>query len=596
MRISRFTRVLAVAVSATLVATTSYAQAPPALAQAQVQAAEKFALVVLPDTQYASEYWPEVFRAQMQWVDNQQTAKNIKYVLHVGDVIDNSDQLAQWNNSKSAMGLPTDDVPYIIGPGNHDLDPGTASTTRGTVRYNTHYPRSTFTALPSFRETYPETKNDNAYHTFTAGGGDWLVLAMKYAPSDAEIAWANQVVSGHPGHNAILVTHAYQNGTAKDTNGNRLWNNLVSKHANFRFTFSGHYRNAGVITQRGVNGNTVHQIQADYQDSTSRDPNSYLRLLTYNPATDSLDVKTYSPFLNRYMTDAKNEFVLGGINPIRSRRAEHVTGRQLDFNNDRRADIFTTNTRWVYSDDGRSSWINLADSTAPLDTLRFGDFNGDGRTDVFTVSGTEWRYSDAGQSSWIHLLNSTVPFANLRFGDFNGDGRTDVFTVSGTQWNYSSAGQTSWINLVNSTVPFANLRFGDFNGDGRTDVFTVSGTQWMYSSAGQSSWTNLANSTVPFANLRFGDFNGDGRTDIFTVTGTQWAYSSAGQSSWINLVSSTVPFANLRFGDFNGDGRTDVFTVSGTQWMYSSAGQTSWTNLVNSTVPFANLRLGNPTG
>lgn len=310
MRITKLTRTLSVAL-AIFVVTGSSGQV--AQAQPQTLAAENFSFVVLPDTQYASEYWPEVFRAQMQWVDDQETANNIRYVLHVGDVIDNSDQVAQWNNSKSAMGLPSDDVPYIIGPGNHDLD---STSTRATTRYNTHYPRSRFTVLPTFGGTYPATANDNAYHTFTAGGVDWLVLALKYAPSDAEIAWANQVVTAHPNHNAILVTHAYQNGTTKDTNGNRLWTNLVSKHANFRFTFSGHYVNAGVITQQGVNGNTVYQIQADYQNSTSRDPNSYLRWLTYNATTDSLEVKTYSPFLNRYMTDAKNQFVLNNIRPV----------------------------------------------------------------------------------------------------------------------------------------------------------------------------------------------------------------------------------------------------------------------------------------
>jgi hypothetical protein len=308
MRITRFTRAFGLAL-AILVTTASHGQ----VAQAQAQAAENFTIVMLPDTQYASESWPEVFRAQMAWVDAQQSASNIRYVLHVGDVVDNSDQVAQWNNSKSAMGLPTDDVPYIIGPGNHDLD---STTTRAATRYNTHYPRANFARLPSFGGTYPATANDNTYHTFTAGGVDWLVLALKYAPSAAEITWANQVVAAHPNHSAILVTHAYQNGTTKDTNGNNLWTNLVSRHKNFRFTFSGHYVNAGVITQQGVNGNTVHQIQADYQNSTSRDPNSYLRVMTYNAANDSLDVKTYSPFLNRFMTDAKNQFVLNNIRPV----------------------------------------------------------------------------------------------------------------------------------------------------------------------------------------------------------------------------------------------------------------------------------------
>ena len=119
MRITKLTRALGVALALVVAST---ANGHVAQAQAQALAAENFTIVMLPDTQYASESWPEVFRAQMQWVDTQQSANNIRYVLHVGDVVDNSDQVAQWNNSKSAMGLPTDDVPYIIGPGNHDLD------------------------------------------------------------------------------------------------------------------------------------------------------------------------------------------------------------------------------------------------------------------------------------------------------------------------------------------------------------------------------------------------------------------------------------------------------------------------------------------
>jgi hypothetical protein len=308
MRITKFARALGFSLALLLGAATVSSSA-----QAEVQTAETFTLVMLPDTQFASEYWPEVYRAQMQWVDDQRNARNIKYVLHVGDVVDNSDQQVQWNNSKSAMGLPTDDVPYIIGPGNHDLD---SIFTRSANRYNNNYPRGTFTPLPSFGGTYPSNRNDNTYHTFTAGGVNWLVIALKYAPNSSEISWANQVVTAHPNHNAILVTHAYQNGATKDSNGTRLWSNLVSRHANFRFTFSGHYVNAGVITQQGRNGNTVHQVQADYQNSSQRDPNSFLRIMTYNPAARTLDVKTYSPFLNSYKTDAKNQFVLSNINPV----------------------------------------------------------------------------------------------------------------------------------------------------------------------------------------------------------------------------------------------------------------------------------------
>ena len=41
--------------------------------------------------------------------------------------------------------------------------------------------------------------------------------------------------------------------------------------------------------------------------------------------------------------------------------------------------------RWRYSSAAASDWINLAFDSTPPDQLRFGDFNGDGITDVFTL-------------------------------------------------------------------------------------------------------------------------------------------------------------------------------------------------------------------
>ena len=70
------------------------------------------------------------------------------------------------------------------------------------------------------------------------------------------------------------------------------------------------------------------------------------------------------------------------------------------------------------------------------------------------------------------------PFSTLHFGDFDADGKTDVFATSfvspKTQWRYSSGGVGNYQNLVvgdrGSTSPLA---FGRFDGDAKTDVFAV---------------------------------------------------------------------------------------------------------------------------
>ncbi|MEV6302590.1 FG-GAP-like repeat-containing protein [Actinoplanes sp. NPDC051861] len=244
---------------------------------------------------------------------------------------------------------------------------------------------------------------------------------------------------------------------------------------------------------------------------------------------------------------------------------------------------------WQLSSGGTSSWAPIAPYTFDVSEVGFGDFDGDGRTDVFRATGYRWYYSPGGTGPFQPLAVSADERTDLRFGDFDGDGKTDVFKTDGTRWYYSSAGTSAWTPLALSGEPIANLRFGDFNGDGRTDVFMTAAGQWRYASGGASSWTNLATAGEAITALRFGDFNGDGRTDVFSTTGSQWRYSSGGAASWQSLALSGEAIGNLRFADFNGDGRTDVFTSSNSQWKYSSGGAGSWINLTTSGCPLAGL-------
>ncbi|MCB0609146.1 MAG: VCBS repeat-containing protein [Lewinella sp.] len=240
--------------------------------------------------------------------------------------------------------------------------------------------------------------------------------------------------------------------------------------------------------------------------------------------------------------------------------------------------------QWMYSPSGSSSYQNLAFDAEPMSNLRFGDFNGDGKTDVFKSTGGKWYYSPGGAGSWVVLQSNPNTVDKLAFGDFNGDHKTDVFYVLGGQWKYSSGGVAAWTNIAQAPgSSVENLAFGDFNGDGKTDVFTVTNGQWKYSSGGAGSWLNLAQDpSVSFSNLRFGDFNGDGKTDVFTVINGQWKYSSGGAGSWLNLAQDpSKSIGDLAFGDFNGDGKTDVFAVTNGQWKYSSGGTGGWQNLAH---------------
>ena len=253
-----------------------------------------------------------------------------------------------------------------------------------------------------------------------------------------------------------------------------------------------------------------------------------------------------------------------------------------DFNGDGITDVFRADgSQWWASDSGTGSWRPLARSSSRAGELAFGDFNGDGITDVFgigTDTGTQrlrWQVSDGGANNWRPLAFETKGVDELAFGDFNGDGITDVFgigTDTDTQrlrWQVSDGGANNWRPLAFETKGVDELAFGDFNGDGITDVFGTDGTNWQVSDGGVNNWRPLARSGIGVERLAFGDFNGDGITDVFYADGSQWWVSDGGVSDWELIANSQFGLQELAFGDFNGDGKTDVFRADGNKWFVS---------------------------
>lgn len=213
--------------------------------------------------------------------------------------------------------------------------------------------------------------------------------------------------------------------------------------------------------------------------------------------------------------------------------------------------------------------------------LAVGDFNGDGRADVFQPLGTHWVYSPSGQREWFFLRESTLRLRSLAFGDFDGDRKTDVFFQDGDRWLVSYAGTTVPTPLpAGSGIKLDRYRFGDFDGDRKTDVFRTNGSRFFISSAGAMEWQPLVASRLKIDELRFGDFDGDGRTDVFSFANSQWSVSYGGSTAWRRLnakLSSSL--ASLAFADFNGDRKTDVARSSGGKWQVSWGGATGWQTL-----------------
>jgi Trypsin-like peptidase domain/FG-GAP-like repeat len=246
------------------------------------------------------------------------------------------------------------------------------------------------------------------------------------------------------------------------------------------------------------------------------------------------------------------------------------------------------------------SWTPAAYGAAP-NGWYVGDFNGDGRSDLFRYSppfsGAEMFLSNgesfAQSGSWTSATYGGAP-NGWYVGDFNGDGRSDIFRYiqpsSGAEVFLSSGSAFiaagSWTIATYGGAP-DGWYVGDFNGDGKSDIFRYappSGAE-VFLSNGSSfvaagSWTSESYGAA-LGGWYVGDFNGDGMSDIFRyvpgVSGAEVFLSNGGafvrSGSWTGAHYGVAP-SGWYVGDFNGDGKSDIFRyvldVSGAEVFLSS--------------------------
>jgi hypothetical protein len=182
-----------------------------------------------------------------------------------------------------------------------------------------------------------------------------------------------------------------------------------------------------------------------------------------------------------------------------------------DFDGDGRTDVVTIqNGQFMVSWGGVSTWEVLNPNptggrlTLPASAISdmvVEHFAGNKIPDIFWADGKTWWLSYGGTSAFKEIQTSGFRVADLRFGDFNHDGKTDVFGVSEKDWEVSYApasGQglfSSWQALrpkLSDSV--ASLIVADFNGDGTADVATdcPNSACWQISCGGKADWTRVS--------------------------------------------------------------------------------------------------------
>lgn len=273
-----------------------------------------FTYVVLPDTQTytTSESAAVFFNSQTQWIVDNRSIRNIPFVSHLGDITENGGKdldESEWiiaNTAMSKLELDTpdssDDIPFGVIPGNHDV-------LNGLTLYEKYFGVARFSGRPYYGGYY-ESDNANNFSLFSASGLNFIVLNLNCGsstPSSAVLSWAGGLLRNNPNRRGIVTCH-YVVGSGNpgsfSSAGKAIYNALKVYH-NLFLMLGGHIGNEAQ-RQDIYNGFTVYSLLQDYQNIGK----GWLRLMEFIPSASQIHVRTYSPYLNQYQTDANSDFTL----------------------------------------------------------------------------------------------------------------------------------------------------------------------------------------------------------------------------------------------------------------------------------------------
>ena len=292
-------------------------------------AAEPFSVVVLPDTQNYAEKFADTYAAQTQWIRDNVEKENIKFVIHLGDVVQHhNDSEEQWQVADRAHKLLDDAVPYSMLPGNHDLEYKNKTYSRETKFYNKYFGTQRFADQPWYGGHWGEN-NDNNFCTFEADGMKFLVISLEYAPRDEVLAWATDIANSHPDHRVIAATHCYMRPAGRDKNtggslgnsGDGIWEKFVRRAPNVFLVKSGHVLGVGRQISTNDAGLPVHETLVDYQ-GLPNGGNGWLRIMRFVPNENKIEIRAYSPLLDETMDSDGHTFTLDyNMTPVELKKA-----------------------------------------------------------------------------------------------------------------------------------------------------------------------------------------------------------------------------------------------------------------------------------
>ncbi len=235
--------------------------------------------------------------------------------------------------------LAQDWLPFSIVRGNHD-DPG---------YFLKNLPLSLMQSKPWFVAASPSGLCQA--QMFTVQDASFLHIGFQVWPTDAELAWANELLKrpSLQGLPVIVSTHDYMGGRKKTSTGRRMWNAFVNDNPMVFMVLCGHISGEYSVVSYNAAGRPVYEMLSDYNQYRPFGGNGLMRLITIDPLKDTIEVKTFSPYFQHkngdepdtdyYETDNNSQFQY----PAASGFVVNITER-LAF--DTRVDFWRIPIRW----------------------------------------------------------------------------------------------------------------------------------------------------------------------------------------------------------------------------------------------------------
>lgn len=263
-------------------------------------------------------------------------------------------------------------------------------------------------------------------------------------------------------------------------------------------------------------------------------------------------------YLSFFISNGSSFTEIDYSTPFSSSSSTYYTG---DFNGDGKMDLLIKTTgayncliyEFNFPDGGGVTPVligqsNIAwgvgDSFTKIKEVPF-DMNGDGKTELLALDYTGSRvYGLQEETTAMYEIcsSSSINNANVNlFGDFNGDGMTDIFSfdpnnnwmVNISKGNEFEQAPITTFSGFNAYIYNNNFYAYDMNGDGKSDIVVVGKGTNIYDPAvkiyvGYSDGQNFDLQTyTPVSTIQvspdynlFGDYNGDGVTDFYYEDGT----------------------------------------------------------------------------